>query len=96
MSTIIYGASDDCIEFDGDFVGEVYATSNAKTYVGLSTGHLLSVQYDGEWILRVISGANYDLYPMHDAKAEELANDYTDVIEIHDEVKWAVSGERVE
>ncbi len=50
--TIIYGASDDCLEIRGELYEEFGAYEcgeNEKEYIACSDGTLLLVVYDGEW-----------------------------------------------
>ena len=94
MTTFVYGSSDDLISFHGDIYDELYALNDEWTYLAFSNGLLAKVKYDGEWIIRGVDAgesADFTLHHVGDVDANEF-NDYTDVLEIHDKVRWVVAG----
>ncbi len=94
MTTKIYGASDDLIEFDGDVHGEVgcFGTDDRDQGVLLmcSDGTVLEVKYgkngDGIWEVKLLkSGA---LIQRVDQCTSEDANPYSDVAHFRDGLAW--------
>lgn len=93
--TKIYGSSDDLIEFEGDFVGEVgaYETDKAEhgVLVVVSDGTILEVKYGkgGEaiWEVKVIKQGS--LFKSIDPCTDEDADPYSDVAVFAEGVKWA-------
>lgn len=59
MSLIVYGASDDLVEIEGDIREEFNPRSDDEpSYLGFSDGTLLRISYDGQWhISRLVEGA---------------------------------------
>jgi hypothetical protein len=98
MTTFLYGASDDLIEIEGDITEELYPNANEWTYVGFSNGLLAKIQYNGDWIIRVVhapKNVEYDLVTqdLADEATQENFNDYTDVLHISTKIDWVVTGE---
>jgi hypothetical protein len=95
MSTKVYGASDDLVEFEGDVYGEVgYYTSeelDAGMLVIFSDGTILEAKYGkaglGVWGLNVL--AQGPLFQEHVACADEDADPHSDVVTFKDGLKWA-------
>jgi hypothetical protein len=102
MTTRIYGASDDLIEFDGDVRGEVgayglcpprYGNDEDKSgLVMCSDGTVLSVAYGdfahrGIWKLTVLQKGS--LLERVDVCDDEAADPYSDVAHFADGLKWA-------
>lgn len=93
--TTIYGTSDDLIEFEGAFSGEVgaYGTDDEDkgVLIVISDGTLLEVKYgkggQGIWGITVLKkGAAYDSFEPCD---DEEADIYSDVVTLRGEVKFA-------
>lgn len=88
-------ASDDLIEFDGDFHGEVgcYGTDDKEkgVLVVLSDGTLLEVKYGKDskaiWGVRLIKKGS--LFVGIEQCADEDADPYSDVASFGDGLKWA-------
>lgn len=95
MSTKVYGASDDLIEFDGDFTGEVgcYGTDDRDhgVLVTMSDGTLLEVKYgkndEGIWEVKVIKKG--ELFERIDQCDSEDASPHSDVAHFKAGIKWA-------
>ena len=97
MSTKIYGASDDLVEFDGDVAGEVgcYGTDDREqgVLVVCSDGTLLEVKYGkgdaGIWGIDIIHvGVLFDR--KEDCPIEnENAKLASDVVHFKDGLSWA-------
>lgn len=95
MSTEIYGASDDLIEFCGDFNGEVgcYGTDERKrgVLVVCGDGTILEMKYGkggfGIWAISVLhKGPLFDCLTHCD---NEDAERYSDTAHFTDGLKWA-------
>lgn len=95
MSTKVYGASDDLIEFEGDVKGEYgcYGTDNDERGVLLvcSDGTLLEVKYGkaglGVWGVSVLVVGT--LFDRIDLCMDEDAEIYSDIAYFKDGLKWA-------
>jgi hypothetical protein len=95
MAARIYGASDDLIEFEGDFRGEVgcYGTDGREhgVLVICSDGTLLEVKYGkaeaGIWGIRLVRKG--ELLDRIDQCDNEDADPYSDVAHFRDGLKWA-------
>lgn len=95
MSTRIYGASDDLIEFEGDFTGETGCHAEEDDDNGalviVSDGTLLEVKYgkDGQgiWEVKLLKrGSLFDGIEQQDDPEAEI---YSDIATFGDGVKWA-------
>lgn len=95
MSTRIYGCSDDLIEFEGDFSGEVgcYGTDDQEhgVLVVVSDGTLLEVKYgkggNGVWGITLIKkGVHYLNIEQCDDEDAEI---YSDIANFDDGITWA-------
>lgn len=95
MPTQVYGASDDLIEFEGDFSGEVgcYGTDENEhgVLVMLSDGTVLEVKYGkddrGIWEVKCLrKGSLFDRIETCD---DEDADPYSDVAHFKKGIKWA-------
>ena len=93
MATKVYGASDDLIEFDGDFRGECGGGgSEPGDLVILSDGSLLLVKYGkpalgSVWMVSALKkGALFDRI---ETCEDEDATIYSDVAYFKDGIKWA-------
>lgn len=95
MTTKVYGASDDLVEFDGDVSGEVscYGTDDRDqgVLVMFSDATLLEVKYgkNGEGIWEVKLVKKGDLFERIDQCVDEDANPYSDVAYFKTGIKWA-------
>ena len=95
MATRIYGASDDLIEFEGEFHGEVgcFGTDDSErgVLVIVNDGTLLEVKYgkngDAIWEVRVlVKGTAFtSIVPCDDPDAKI----YSDIVELGAGIKWA-------
>ena len=95
MSTRVYGASDDLIEFDGDFEGEAdcYGTddSDKGVLVIMSDGTVLEVKYGkggkGIWAVTLLERGR--LFERIDQCTDEDADPYSDVAWFSEGIKGA-------
>lgn len=93
--TKIYGASDDLVEFEGDFSGEVgsYGTDDREkgVLVVVSDGTILEVKYckntPGVWGISVLNKGS--LFDGIEVCTDSDADIYSDVVTLRDGVKWA-------
>ena len=94
MSTRIYGASDDLVEFDGDYKGEVgsYGTDDRDSgvLVVCSDGTVAEVKYGkggrGIWGIQLLKKGF--LFKGIDPCVDEDANPHSDVLTLAHGVKW--------
>lgn len=102
MSTKVYGASDDLIEFDGEFIGEVgaYGTDDDDqgVLVVMSDGTILEVKYGkgGAAIWAVMLFKRGTLLDRIDQCTDEDAKPYSDVAYFKDGIKWAYAATKWE
>jgi hypothetical protein len=95
MTTKIWGASDDLIEFDGDVYGEVgcYGTDERPrgVLVVCGDGTLLEVKYGkgGMAVWGVTELKRGSLLDKIDLCVDEDADPYSDVAHFKDGLKWA-------
>lgn len=95
MTTKLYGASDDLIEFDGDINGEVgcYGTDDREhgVLVVFSDGTVLEVKYCGKvpgvWGVSLLKQGG--LFLRIDQCADPDAKPYSDQAYFGDGLKWA-------
>ena len=95
MSTKIYGASDDLIEFKGDVSGEVnqFGTDDAEhgELIMCSDGTVLEAKYgkgdQGIWEVKLLRRGS--LFERIDLCTDEDARPYSDVAHFADGLKWA-------
>ena len=95
MTTEIYGASDDLIEFDGDVYGEVGSFgTDEKTHGDLiicSDGTLLEIKYGkadmAVWKIEVLKKGL--LFNGIHTEIDEEAEPHSDTIFFKDGLKWA-------
>lgn len=93
--TKVYGASDDLVEFDGDFTGEVgcYGTDDREhgVLVAMSDGTILEVKYGngdmGIWAITILRRGT--LFDRIDQCTNEDADIYSDIAYFNDGIKWA-------
>ncbi len=95
MTTKVYGASDDLIEFEGDVYGEVghFGTDDNERgdLIIFSDGTLLEIKYGkadmGIWgIIRIKAG---DLFDRIDPCDNEDSTPHSDTAHFKDGLKWA-------
>mgnify|MGYP006303607767 CR=1 FL=1 len=102
---ILYGASDDLIEIDGDVRAEFYSSwEDDKDYIAFSTGLLLSVEYNeqGIWRIQKVSvpeELDVKVYPANSERAKDVLdrrrNDYQDVaVTEGPKPEWVAKGEQ--
>ena len=95
MGVKVYGASDDLVEVEGDFSGEIgsYGTDDRDKGVllVLSDGSILEVKYgkneDAIWEVKLLKrGSSFErIEPCTDSEAEI----YSDIAYFGDGIKWA-------
>jgi len=90
----VYGASDDLVEIEGDVREEFTAAYGEPTYVVLSNGVVLGVEYGGvgEWTVSPLSvpeGADVDVRPVG---WDDAANDYSEtaIVESEESLSWVL------
>jgi hypothetical protein len=92
--TEIYGASDDLIEFDGDYRGEVgcYGTedSDLGALIVCSDGTVLEIKYGKNdkaiWGINVIERGT--LFDRLEICTDEDAHRHSDTVYINEGIKW--------
>lgn len=102
MTTKVYGASDDLIEFEGDFSGEVgcYGTDGDDhgVLVFFSDGTILEVKYGKNdaaiWGVSLVKKGS--LLDRIDQCDDEDADIYSDVAHFRDGIKWAYAAKEWE
>ncbi len=93
--TKVYGRSDDLIEFNGDFRGEVGCSGADErprgVLVVMSDGSVLEVKYGkgghGIWEVKVLKKG--ELFDHIDPCCDEDADPYSDVARFKPGIKWA-------
>ena len=93
--TRIYGCSDDLIEFEGDFSGEIgcYGTDDREkgVLVVVSDGTILEVKYGkgdaGIWVVKLLKCGG--LYFNIEQCTDEDAGPYSDIAIFSEGIKWA-------
>ena len=95
MTTEVYGASDDLIEFDGDVDGEVYGGDD-PTLLICSDGTLLSIKYGKEhlaiWGITLLHQGS--LLERIDLCLDQDADRYSDTAHFVDGLKWAYAASK--
>lgn len=94
MTIIIYGASDDLIEIEGDIREEFnwIPDDDESRLLAFSDGTLLSVKYDnhGIWRLSMLSYGSAKF-----SKVEgDVEKDTPDIVTLDGLIKWVVFGEQ--
>jgi hypothetical protein len=95
MSTRVYGASDDLIEFEGDVSGEVscFGTDDQEKGVLIifSDGTLVEIKYgkvdSAIWGINIIKRG--ELFDHLEPCDDEEAKINSDILELKDGIKWA-------
>ena len=97
---MVYGASDDLIEIEGDISEEFCHPSmsddGAKWWLGFSDGTVLAVHYDGQWRFPIVAKGSAAV--SRDETTEEEGNRpdgkpaYSDVVTLDGDVRWALLG----
>jgi hypothetical protein len=101
---VIYGASDDLIEIEGDISEELNPPYNLdeggeKVWLACSDGTLLSVRYDGRWrFARDTKGSA--AYENDEATDDEGSREdgkpaYSDVVTLTGDVRWVALAKQV-
>jgi len=96
----IYGASDDCLEIEGDLREEFTIDCEAVSYLGCSDGTLIKVTYDtgGQWILRCVRYGADAIIERKNAQGSDAKDrkdgspGYSDVIYLKHHIDWIVFG----
>jgi hypothetical protein len=99
--TKVYGASDDLIEFEGDFRGEAAHRSDdedAGTLIVMSDGTIMEIKYgkgnEGIWALTLLRKG--PLFDRIDPCVEETEAGYSDIAHFKDGIKWAYTAKKWE
>lgn len=89
---VIYGASDDLIELEGNVTEEVYVPSGEVVYIAFSDSTLVRVHYgnDGLWTIRVVE-VGLSCYELFTA-TEPASDQYSDRLTLYGDIQWAVVG----
>lgn len=102
--SVIYGASDDLIELDGEFSEEVgYSPDDdEKFYIAVSDGTLLECEYDGEWKFRVKTKGTLfrEIVQSVGEDGEHLGDwkkytSYSDLAMFDGNIKWMLVGNHI-
>jgi len=92
MSTEIYGASDDLIEFDGEMSGEhgSYNTSEERPCaVFLSDGTVLAIHYGDTGVWKIVVREKGSLFDKLEICTDPEAKRYSDTAHFRAGLKWA-------
>jgi hypothetical protein len=96
---VVYGASDDLIELEGDFYEEFspgFDEAKEGVYLAFSDGTVLKVHYDGQWTFKrhAIGTAAFtkDDATGDDGKRPDGKPAYSDVVTLDGDLRWAVYG----
>ena len=91
-TVIVYGASDDLIEIEGDISEEISPNDESPAKLAFSDGTVLSVVYDADgcWrVTRVVAGTA----TMEKVEAEGPdSKNYSDRVTLTGDIKWVVAG----
>jgi hypothetical protein len=91
----IYGASDDLIEVEGDIREEFNPQSDGPSLLALSDGTLLQIQYGaGNKAFWRIQPLIYGSARYSKIEATDEDENYSDVVTLEGEIKWAVCGDQ--
>lgn len=102
MQTVIYGASDDLIEIEGDWEEEYdeYFLENKKRKIICSDGTEMVVGFDGEWKFEIKKqGSKFSkIIPsipdgQHDWPHQDRSH-YSDIIIFSEPLEWVRIGRR--
>jgi hypothetical protein len=90
--TVIYGASDDLIEIEGQLSEELNPRSDEPSLLAFSDGTLLEVEYDrdGIWRIKVLAKGTCDFVHV----AGSVEDDTPDRMTMKGDLRWCVIGER--
>lgn len=92
MTTVIYGASDDLIEVEGDLREEfTYRDDKNGDLLGFSDGTLLRVRYDADGIWRITPVRRGTAFQGIEHAPEDDDSNYTDRASLGD-VDWVLHG----
>lgn len=95
MSTKIYGASDDLIEFEGDVSGEV-GCYDTEVLLICSDGTLVKVIYGDEGIWKITALKMGSLFKHILICEDEDADPHSDILEFQDGLKWVYAAKEWE
>jgi hypothetical protein len=90
--TLIYGASDDLLEIEGQLSEELNPSSDEKNLLALSDGTLLEIWYDEDGIWRIrtlVKGACEQRF-----EQGSVADDEPDKLTLIGDLRWCMLGER--
>ena len=87
--TKVYGASDDLIEFEGDFSGEVNHVSDGPCLLVLSDGTVAKIKYDDSGIWKISVLRKGEFYHSLEICEDSEAKIYSDVLHLSKAPKWA-------
>lgn len=92
MATVIYGASDDLIEVEGDVRGEATASYGAEDRAGdllvCSDGTLLAILFDSDGVWRIKPHVKGPLFDSVDQAPVNDESNYSDRASLRDGLKW--------
>jgi len=88
--TLVYGASDDLLEFEGEFRGESGAGGDESVLGLLSDGTLFTVRYTehGVWKIEVVNRGPL-FGRLEPVALDETLDPYSDVLVMKRGVRWA-------
>ena len=92
MTTKVYGASDDLIEFEGDYSGEhgQYNTSeDLPVALFISDGTVMLIWYSDQGIWKIDVRQKGALFKSMTICTSEDDDPYSDVVTFDDGIKWA-------
>jgi len=90
--TVIYGASDDLLELEGQLSEELNPSSDEKNLLALSDGTLLEIWYDDDGIWRIRSLAKGAC--QQNFLQGSVEDDTPDKLTLTGDLRWAVLGQR--
>lgn len=95
--TKVYGASDDLVEIEGEFLGEVNSYDDETgVLLVLSDGTLLKVLYGDEGIWKITLVKNGQLFERIDQCDDADARPHSDIAYFGKGIKWVYSATKWE
>lgn len=85
---VVYGASDDLLEIDGDIREEFGCYDIEQGVLACGDGTLLSVRYDGCWRITPIARGSADI--QHTPSGLADSDNYSDRVEMVGDIAWVV------
>lgn len=85
---VVYGASDDLLEIEGDISEEFGCYDIEAGVLACSDGTLLGVQYDGCW--RITTRMAGSAHLAHTPADGENTQNYSDRVELVGDIRWVV------